>query len=74
MQPLKKKERELLKLLISKVQNSVSTILTFKNNVKILKQQMLEKVWRKGNPATLYVGMQIGITIMENNMKGPQKT
>ena len=32
---------------------------------------MLERVWKKGNPAKLYVGMQIGITIMENNMEVP---
>ena len=35
---------------------------------------MLEKVWRKGNPFTLLVGMQIGTTTMENTMKVPQKT
>ena len=40
-------------LLISKLQNSVSTILTFKKNVKILKKQMLEWVSKKGNPALL---------------------
>ena len=33
---------------------------------------MLERVWRKGNPPELLVGMQIGITTMENNMEVPQ--
>ena len=27
---------------------------------KVYKQYMLERVWRKGNPLTLLVGMQIG--------------
>ena len=32
---------------------------------------MLESVWRKGDPPTLLVGMQIGTAIMENIMKIP---
>ena len=32
---------------------------------------MLERVWRKGNPPTLLVGMQSGSTIMENIMEVP---
>ena len=28
---------------------------------------MLERVWRKGNPLTLLVGMQTGTAIMENS-------
>ena len=35
---------------------------------------MLETVWRKGNPPTLLVGMQIGAATMENNTVVPQKT
>ena len=35
---------------------------------------MLKRVWGKGNPPTLLVGMQIGITTMENSMVVPQKT
>ena len=34
---------------------------------------MLERVWRKGYPPTLLLGMQIGTTTMENNMEIPQK-
>ena len=30
---------------------------------------MLERVWRKGNPLTLLVGMQIGIATMENSVE-----
>ena len=30
---------------------------------------MLERVWRKGNPLTLLVGMQIGAATMENSVK-----
>ena len=35
---------------------------------------MLEKVWRKGNPSALLVGMQTGATTMENSIEFPQKT
>ena len=34
---------------------------------------MLERVWRKGNPLTLLVGMQIGAATMENSVKVPFK-
>ena len=30
-------------------------------------------VWRKGNPNTVLVGMQIGAATMENSMEVPQK-
>ena len=30
---------------------------------------MLEKVWRKGNSPTQLVGMEIGVTTMENSME-----
>ena len=32
---------------------------------------MLERVWKKWNPPTLLVGMQIGIATVENSMKNP---
>ena len=35
---------------------------------------MLERVWRKGNSPTLWVGMPTGIATMENSMKVPLKT
>ena len=35
---------------------------------------MLERVWRKGKPPTLLVGMEIGTTTMENSMELPEKT
>ena len=31
-------------------------------------------MWRKGNPPSLLVGMQIGTTTMENSMEVPQQT
>ena len=34
---------------------------------------MLERVWRKGNPLTLLVGMSIGTATMENSIEFPQK-
>ena len=34
---------------------------------------MLEKVWRKGNPLTLLVGMQTSTATMENSVEIPQK-
>ena len=38
---------------------------------KIYKQQMLERVWREGNPLALSVGMQIDIATMEDSMECP---
>ena len=32
---------------------------------------MLKRVWRKGNPSTLLVGVQIGEAIKENNIEVP---
>ena len=38
---------------------------------KVYKQEMLERVWRKGNPLTLLVGMQTGTATMENSVEIP---
>jgi len=35
---------------------------------------MLDRVWRKGNPLILLMGMQIVTTTMENSVEVPQKT
>ena len=35
---------------------------------------MLEKVWRKGNPLTLLVGMQTSTATMENSVESPSIT
>ena len=35
---------------------------------------MLEKVWRKGNPPTPLVGMEVGAPTMENSTEVPQNT
>ena len=35
---------------------------------------MLVRLWRKWNPSTLLVGMQIGAATVENSMEFPQKT
>ena len=40
---------------------------------KVYKQYMLERVWRKGNPLTLEVGMQTSRVAMENSMEIPEK-
>ena len=40
-------------------------------NPKVYKQQMLERVWRKGNPLTLLVGMQTSTATMENSVEIP---
>ena len=34
---------------------------------------MLERVWRKGNPLTLLVGMQTSIATVENSVEIPKK-
>ena len=33
---------------------------------------MLVRMWRKGNPPTLLVGMQAGVATLENSMEAPQ--
>ena len=43
------------------------------SNPKVYKQQMLERVWRKGNPLTLLVGMQTSTATVENSAEIPQK-
>ena len=35
---------------------------------------MLETMWRKGNPSALLVGMQTAEATVENSMEFPQKT
>ena len=32
---------------------------------------MLERMWRKGNPPALLVGMETDTAVMENNMEIP---
>ena len=34
---------------------------------------MLERLWRKGNPSTLLIGMQTGSATVENSMEFSQK-
>ena len=43
------------------------------HNYQDKKQQMLERMWRKGNPHTLLVGMQTGAATMENSREISQK-
>ena len=38
------------------------------------KQQVLKRMWGKGNPSALLVGMQTGAATVENRMEFPQKT
>ena len=40
---------------------------------QINKQQVLVRLWRKGNPSTLLVGMQTGAATVDNSMEFPQK-
>ena len=39
----------------------------------INKQQVLKRMWRKGNPHALLVGKQSGVATMESRMELPQK-
>ena len=41
---------------------------------KQINKEMLKKIWRKGNPSALLVGMQNVAAIVENSMEFPQKT
>ena len=45
-----------------------------KTNNKQINKEMLERMWRKGNPGTLLVGMQTGAATVENSMEFVQKT
>ena len=38
-----------------------------------MNKQVLMRLWRKGNPSTLLVGMQTGAAIVEYSMDIPQK-
>ena len=40
---------------------------------QINKQQVLARLWRKGNPSTLLVGMQTGAATVESSVEFPQK-
>ena len=37
------------------------------------KQEMLERVWRKGNPHTLLEGMQFDVATVKDKLEIPQK-
>ena len=37
-------------------------------------QQVLGKLWRRGKPSALLVGMQTGAATVENSMEFPHKT
>ena len=37
------------------------------------KEHMLERMWRKGNPSALLVGMHIGAATVENSMEFSKK-
>ena len=38
---------------------------------KVYKQEMLESLWKKGNPLTLLVGMQTSTVTMKNSVEIP---
>ena len=40
---------------------------------QINKQQVLTRMWRKGKPSAMLVGMQTGAATVENSMERPQK-
>ena len=41
---------------------------------KLTNEQVLVRMWKKGNPSALLVGMQTGAATVENGMEFPQKT
>ena len=41
---------------------------------QVNKQQVLVRLWRKGNPSALLMGMQTGAATVENSEEFPQKT
>ena len=40
---------------------------------QINRQEVMARLWRKGNPSTFLVGMQTGAATVENRMEFPQK-
>ena len=54
--------------------NEVSSHTGQSDQHKQIHKQMLERMWRKGNPSALLVGMQTGEATVENRMEIPQKT
>ena len=54
--------------------NEVPSQTTQSGQHKQKNKQMLERMWRKGNPSALLVGMQIGEATVENSMEFPQKS
>ena len=40
---------------------------------KQINKQVLARLWRKGNPSALLVGMQTGAATVENSMEFPKK-
>ena len=41
---------------------------------KQITKQVLVRLWRKGNPSVLLVGMQTGAGTVENSLEFPEKT
>ena len=41
---------------------------------KQISKQVLVRLWRKGNPRALLVGVQTGVASVENSMEFPQET
>ena len=41
---------------------------------KHINKQVLERLWRKGNPSALLVGMQTGAASVENSVEFPLQT
>ena len=54
--------------------NEVSSHTSQNGQQKHIHKQMLERMWRKGNPRALLVGMQTGEATVEKSMEFPQKT
>ena len=42
--------------------------------IKINKQQVLVRLWRKGNPSAQLVGMQTAAATVESSVEFPQKS
>ena len=54
--------------------NEISFHTSENGHHKQINKQVLKRMWRKGNPSALLVGIQIGAATVENSMEFPQKT
>ena len=57
----------------SKQQWGITSPLPNSSRPKVYKEEILERVWRTGNPCTPWLGMSVGPVTVENSLEVPKK-